>query len=178
MRMNGKDKGRGAAYRRKAAAHWGLIWAAAVLLACGGNDAGFTLEAGSTGEDDMPVEVQRLDALAMAYDGDPTTRWTTNVPMRPWFYVAIHLKKPRRVRTVILDAHDSPNDHPRRFVVEVAREGEGIREVARGTKKNTRKGVTRIDLDPEEEVDLIMITVQDTRRYFWSIHELEIEYAD
>jgi hypothetical protein len=178
MRMNRDKYGRGVADWRKAAARWGLICAATTLLACGGDGPDFTLEAGSTGEDEMPVEVQRLDELAMAYDGDPTTRWTTNVPMRPWFYVAIHFKKPRRVRTVILDARGSPNDHPRRFIVEVAGEGGPVREVLRGNEENTEKGITRIPLDPEEEVDLIMITVQDTQRYFWSIHELEIEYAD
>jgi hypothetical protein len=178
MRMMGKNNRRYGAGWWRTAGYSILVCVAAALLACDGNGPDFELEAGSTGEDDMPVEVQRRDELAKACDGDPTTRWTTNVPMRPWFYIAIHLKQPRRVRTVILNAEGSPKDHPRRFLVEVSRDGKGIREVARGTNKNTKKGITRIDLDPEEEVDLIMITVQDTRRYFWSIHELEIEYAD
>jgi hypothetical protein len=141
-----------------------LAWAAlpclaAGFLSCGGNGPGFALEAGSTGEDDLPVECQRLDELAKAYDGDPTTRWTSGVPMRPWFYIAIHFESPRKVRAVVLDAKGSPKDYPRGFVAEVSRGGEGVREVVRGGKKATRDGVTRIDLDPTEAVDSVLITL-------------------
>jgi len=148
------------------------------FLSCERDGPGFALEAGSTGEDDLPVECQRLDELAKAYDGDPTTRWTSGVPMRPWFYIAIHFKSPRKVRAVVLDAKRSPKDYPRGFVVEVSRRGEGEREVMRGGKKATRDGVTRIDLDPTEAVDSVLITLTVGSRFFWSIHELTIEYAD
>jgi hypothetical protein len=160
-----------------------LAWAAAVfmsagLFACGERGPAFTLEAGSTGEDDLPVECQRLDELAKAFDGDPATRWTTGVPMRPWFYIAIHLKSARKVRAVVLDAKGSPKDYPRGFVAEVSRGGKGVREVARGRGKATRDGVTRIDLEPGEPVDLILITLTKPSKFFWSIHELTLEYAD
>ncbi len=160
-----------------------IAWAAAALLSaglfsCGESGPAFTLEAGSTGEDDLPVECQRLDELAKAFDGDPATRWTTGVPMRPWFYIAIHLKSPRKVRAVVLDAKGSPNDYPRGFVAEVSRGGKGVREVARGRGKATRNGVTRIDIGNGEPVDLILITLTRPSKFFWSIHELTLEYAD
>ena len=155
-----------------------LACSTASLLSCEGKGPGFTLEAGSTGEDDLPVECQRLDELAKAYDGDPATRWTTGVPMRPWFYVAIHLKSPRKVRAVTLDTRRSPKDYPRGFVVEVSRGGKRVREVARGGGAATRDGVTRIELEPTEAVDLVLITLTASSRFFWSIHELTLEYAD
>ncbi len=148
------------------------------FFSCEKDGPGFVLEAGSTGEYDLPVECQRLDELAKAYDGDPTTRWTSGVPMRPWFYIGIHFKSPRKVRAVVLDTKKSPRDYPRGFVVEVSRGGEGVREVMRGGKKATRDGITRIDLDPAEAVDSVLITLTAESRFFWSIHELKIEYAD
>ncbi len=162
----------------KAFAWVASVFLTAGLFSCGGKGPAFTLEAGSTGEDDLPVECQRLDELAKAFDGDAATRWTTGGPMRPWFYIAIHLKSPRKVRAVVLDAKGSPKDYPRGFVAEVSRGGKGVREVARGGEKATRDGVTRIDLEPTEPVDLILITLTDASRFFWSIHELTIEYAD
>ncbi len=154
-----------------------LVWACAG--GCGAHRDDFTLEAGSSGEDEMPVESLRVDELAKAHDGDPATRWTTNAPMKPWFYLSVKLPKPRKVSAVILDARPAARDFPRAFVVEVARGGGPVTEVMRCGKEATRKGVTTIRFVPPRDADLILVTLTEgQKRYFWSVYEMKIEYAD
>jgi len=162
---------------RLAAAFMTLALAAA--LSCAKKSDKFTLEAGTSGEDELPVEALRVDELAKAYDGDPATRWSTNCPQRPWFYLSIELPQPRKVSGIILDARPTIYDFPHNFVVEVSRKGGPLTEVLRGDKRLTRKGVTTITFNPPVDADRILITLtQGQPRFYWSIYEMKVVYAD
>lgn len=154
---------------------------AAVWLAAAACErrAPFVLEAGSSGEDDLPAEAMRVDALAKACDGDLATRWSTEAPMKPWYYLSIRFPKPRRVAAIILDTRPSPDDWPRAFVVEASRGGGPLRVVFRGGPEATRKGVTTIKFPSPVTADLFVITLRKGNDfYYWSVHELTVQYAE
>jgi len=149
------------------------------MAACADRDKAFVLEAGSTGDAELPAEAMRLDALEKAYDGDPATRWSTEGPQEPWYYLSIRFPKPRAVAAIVLDARPSRHDWPRAFVVEAASGGGQLREVFRAGSEATKNGVTTIRFARPVTADLFVITLtKGNDFYYWSVHELTIEYAD
>lgn len=165
---------------------WRSVCALAALAAmpfvsCGGQpggDAEFTLVAESMGDVPMPEDALRIDNLAKAHDGSMATRWTTCTNMKPGFFVEIRFSRPRKVAGLLLNSEPSPFDFPRKFTVETSADGKNWEEVARGGPEATKKGITTINFKEPREVESIIITVNKAVRFWWSIYELQIKYAE
>ena len=162
------------------AAAWAAL-AAMSFLSCGreaGGDEEFSLIAESLGDVPMHEDALKIDNLAKAHDGSMATRWTTVCNMEPGFFVQITFPGRRKVAGLVLNSEPSPFDFPRRFTVEASADGENWKEVARGGPKKTVDGITTIDFKEPVEAESIIITVNKAARFWWSIYELEIKYAD
>lgn len=163
---------------------WGCVaaaLAATAVLSCGGQPGGdeeFSLIAESMGDVPMDENALKIDNLAKAHDGSMATRWTTACNMEPGFFVEIRFPGRRKVAGLVLNSEPSPFDFPRKFTVEASADGNNWEEVARGGKKATKKGITTIDFKEPIEAESIIITVNEAERFWWSIYELEVKYAE
>jgi hypothetical protein len=154
---------------------------AAALLSCSrhpGAGEEFSLTAESMGDVPMHGDALKIDNLAKAHDGSMATRWTTVANMAPGYYVQLEFPAPRRVAGLTLDAGTAAEDFPSRFVVEVSPGGTEWKEAFAGGPEATADGVTRVKFRRAEEVKYIMITVSEAKDRWWSIYEIEVEYAD
>ncbi len=162
-----------------------VLWAPALMfvtaLSCGGGRraAGddFTLLADSLGETPMHADALKVDNLAKAHDGSMATRWTSVGDMEPGFFLEITFPKKRNVAGLVLNTAPSPDDFPRRFVVEASADGTEWEEVAAGGPTATLDGVTTITFERPRRVLKILITLKKAAPYWWSIYELEVKYA-
>ncbi|MGD8718501.1 MAG: discoidin domain-containing protein [Candidatus Zixiibacteriota bacterium] len=160
------------------------MWPALLPLlfaACGGAPApvgDFSLTADSLGEIPMPSDARRPENLAKAQDGSMATRWTTGANMEPGHFVELEFPEPRRVAGLTLDAGTAAEDFPARFVVEVSAGGTDWKEAFAGGPDATKGGLTRVKFRRAEEVKYILITVSEAKDRWWSIYEIEVEYAD
>jgi len=153
----------------------------AAVLSCGGQPGAgdeFTLVAESMGDVPMHEDALKIDNLAKAHDGSMATRWTTVCSMEPGYFVEIKFPKRRKVAALVLNTEPSPWDFPRKFTVEASADGKNWKEVARGNKKATRKGITTINFEEPVEARGIIITVSEAADSWWSIYEMEVKYAE
>ena len=153
----------------------------AAALSCGGQPGAgdeFTLVAESMGDVPMHEDALKIDNLAKAHDGSMATRWTTVCSMEPGYFVEIKFPKRRKVAALVLNTEPSPWDFPRKFTVEASADGKNYKEVARGNKKATRKGITTINFAEPVEAQSIIISVSEAAESWWSIYELEVKYAE
>jgi hypothetical protein len=164
-----------------AASVLGVLAGLGALFSCGKPPAGeaeFTLIADSMGEVPMHPDALTLDNLANAHDGSMETRWTTVANMEPGFFIELQLGRPREINGLVLNSGPSPKDFPRGFVVEVSRDGTDWEEAAAGGPKATKKGITTINFDHPRTARYVIITLNKAAPFWWSIHELEVKYAD
>jgi hypothetical protein len=153
----------------------------AAVLSCGGQPGAgdeFTLVAESMGDVPMHEDALKIDNLAKAHDGSMATRWTTVCSMEPGYFVEIKFPKRRKVAALVLNTEPSPWDFPRKFTVEASADGKNYKEVARGNKKATRKGITTINFEEPVEAQSIIISVSEAADSWWSIYEMEVKYAE
>jgi hypothetical protein len=171
----------GKVFRRRLAARVAAALAASAFLSCSrqpGAGEDFTLIAESMGDVPMHVDALIIDNLAKAHDGSMATRWTTVGSMEPGYFVEIKFPKRREVTGLVLNTEPSPWDFPRKFTVEASADGENYKEVARGNKKATKKGITTINFEEPVQAQSIIITVTEASESWWSIYEMEVKYAD
>ncbi|MCM1139876.1 MAG: discoidin domain-containing protein [Muribaculum sp.] len=64
-----------------------------------------------------------------AIDGNSSTRWTTEAAQANGQWFSIDFGKTERLNTLILDTSASPNDGPKRYIVETYEQNRGWREV-------------------------------------------------
>lgn len=155
--------------------------AALASFSCGRPPAGdgeFTLIADSLGDVPMRPGALEIDNLKKAHDGSMATRWTSVANMEPGFFVELDFPRPRKVAGLVLNTRPSPRDFPRKFVVEFSRDGNDWEEAAAGGPGATKEGVTTINFDRPREVQYVLITVSEAAPYWWSIYEVEVEYAE
>jgi len=157
------------------------VLAGLASVSCGRPRAGdeeFTLVAGSLADVPMHPDALKIDNLKSAHDGSMATRWTSVTNMEPGFFVELKFVRPRKVAGLVLNAKPSPRDFPRKFVVEVSRDGNDWEEAAAGGRGATKKGITEINFDRPREVQYVLITVSEAAPYWWSIYEIEVKYAE
>jgi hypothetical protein len=155
--------------------------AAALATSCTGRPGegeDFSLVAESMGDIPLPDLALKIDNLAKAHDGSMATRWTTGTNIQPGFFVEIRFPKRRKIAGLILNTEPSPSDFPRRFVVEASADGKDWKEVARGGPQATANGITTITFREPVEAQSLIITANKAGRYWWSIYEMEIKYAE
>jgi hypothetical protein len=126
----------------------------------------------------MPPDGRRPENLAKAHDGSMATRWTTGANMVPGHFVQLEFPANRRVAGLTLDAGTAAEDFPPRFVVEVSAGGTEWKEAFAGGPGATTDGLTRIEFARVEEVKYILLTVSEAKDRWWSIYEIEVDYAD
>ena len=98
--------------------------------------------------------------------------------MEPGFFIQLEFPARRRVSGLILDAGDATEDFPPKFVVEVSPGGTEWKEAFVGGHEATVDGLTKIEFARAHDVEYIMITVSETQDRWWSIYEVEVEYAE
>lgn len=171
----------GKVFRRRLTACVAAALAATAFLSCSrqpGAGEEFTLIAASMGDVPMHEDARKIDNLAKAHDGSMATRWTTVGSMEPGYFVEIKFPRRRKVAGLVLNTEPSRWDFPRKFTVEASADGENYTEVARCDKKATRKGITTINFEEPVEAQSIIITVSEASDSWWSIYELEVNYAE
>jgi uncharacterized protein (DUF608 family) len=113
-----------------------------------------------------------------AYDGDPSTRWTTMRPMRPGDWYQFDLGGERTVRKLVLDSEQSPGDYPRGYRLDASRDGKQWHEIASATAAEVAvrqvKGVLTIEFAPLRTRYLRITQLGEQGGLFWSIHELYV----
>ena len=113
------------------------------------------------------------ETTALAYDGDPTTRWTSGTAMQPTMAYWITLDKPAMIRGINATTPE-PNDVPAAFTIAVMDDegGHGRKEVA------ARSGPIVATWPPVRgQVMRIECTSSDAF-WWWSISELTIDATD
>ena len=113
------------------------------------------------------------ETTALAYDGDPTTRWTSGTAMQPTMAYWATLDKPAMIAGISATTPE-PNDNPRAWtiVVEDNEGGHGRKEVASGA------GVVSATFAPVRgQVVRIEQTGSDPD-WWWSITDLTIDATD
>jgi len=114
----------------------------------------------------------------LAFDGDPTTRWTTGRGMKPGDWFVLDLGHPERINRVWADVAASPEDYPRGYEIGVSLEGtqwKTVAEADEGTsRRSVRHGVWRASFTPVE-ARFVRITQRGSHdHWWWSMHELYV----
>ena len=109
-----------------------------------------------------------------AFDNDPTTRWSTNTPMRPGMWFVIDLGKEKLIKKIILDTRRSPGDYPRGSEVYVSFDGKTWGNPVLMSKP--QGPVTIYEFKKPVYGRYIKIVQKGrTQGLYWSIHEMKIE---
>ena len=120
----------------------------------------------------------------MAVDGDRDTRWLTGDRQRGNEWIEIRLDGPQDVRLVKLGMRNrSMGDYPRGLVVESV-DGQGVvhqlywggvvAQLLRGLVRDGQWITVSIPLPPNQTHILRFRQTRNTRRWYWSIHELSL----
>ena len=116
---------------------------------------------------------------ALALDGDPATRWTTNRAMQPGDALTLDMGKSQRVAKITLDDAASPSDYPHGYTVEASPDGKTWTEIARATPAQAeaaqQKGVLAVSFPPTDARFLRITNLGTVPGLFWSLHELTVE---
>jgi hypothetical protein len=124
------------------------------------------------------------DRLALAFDGDPETRWFSGRPQRGDEWVALTFDVPRDIGEVLFRIHPrSLADYPRELTIEsVDSEGTG-RVLFKGStlpligRGFLESGITipmRVFLESNHSSTLRIRQTAAWRTYFWAIDELQV----
>jgi hypothetical protein len=112
-----------------------------------------------------------VDHLLQAMDGNPATRWSTQLTQRPGMWLEIDLNSIRMVTSLALNTEGSPNDYPRGYIVRFSPDRTNWLEVARRDQNNAPLALTftgrcarYIRIEQTGQSDL----------YWWSVHELVV----
>jgi hypothetical protein len=110
------------------------------------------------------------ETTALAYDGDPATRWTSGVPMEPTMTYWLTLDAPAMIAGISAQAADA-TDNPASWVVAVMDDdaGHGRQEVARGS------GPIVATLAPVRGQVVRLECTSADPKWWWSIHSLTID---
>jgi len=114
---------------------------------------------------------------ALAFDGDPGTRWDTGGAQRAGDWYTLNMNHVYTIAGLILDARRSANDYPSGLTVEVSVKGGPWQMVAdiRDTEPLNKRGRIRLSFDPVEAQHIrITLTKPHGESWFWSIHELSV----
>jgi F5/8 type C domain len=124
------------------------------------------------------------DRLALAFDGDPDTRWLTGRQQNGDEWISLRFDRPRDVSRIELQtASRSFGDYPRELVVESVDDG-GARSVlyqgsmlvpfGRALAQGGPHPALVIGLPSNHTRTLTIRQTGRTRRWFWAIHELAV----
>lgn len=105
-----------------------------------------------------------------AIDNEPSSRYSTNAPMRPGMWFQIELPKAASICGIRLDTTGSDNDYPRGYRVEFSNDGKTWKTSSTGKAKSA---ITHIKVPPTN-ARFIRITQTAKNRLYWSIHELTL----
>jgi putative heme-binding domain-containing protein len=114
------------------------------------------------------------EKLALAIDGNLSSRWDSGSVQRPGMWFQIELLEPTKVLSLTLNTTGSNEDYPRGFIVQMSDDGkkwsENVAE-GRGTE-----AITVIELNSVAPTKHIRITqTGSSPNKYWSIHEVTIK---
>jgi hypothetical protein len=124
------------------------------------------------------------ERLAFAFDGDVETRWLTGTRQTGNEWLELRLKQPADIGRVRIET--SPRgllDYPRRLVVEsvdeqggaiVLFEGSVLTRLIESMSVDDHRAPVDIELPPNRTSILRLRQTGETRRWFWSVHELSL----
>ncbi|QTN33321.1 discoidin domain-containing protein [Akkermansiaceae bacterium] len=109
--------------------------------------------------------------LKAAFDGDPSSRYTTGKSMDPGMWIQVELPAKTLVSGVTLDARGSNGDFPRGYAVQLSDDGKAWGEpVAKGKGENALLEISF----PPTGAKFLRISQTGKHRLYWSIHEMGI----
>ncbi|MBN2377597.1 MAG: HEAT repeat domain-containing protein [Sedimentisphaerales bacterium] len=112
-----------------------------------------------------------------ALDDNKATRWATGHGMKPGDWFMLDLGTESRVKGITLDAAGSKDDYPRGYEVYVSFDGGNWGKPVKVGKSN--KTLTVIEFDKAVLTRYIKIVqTGSVPNLWWSIHDLEIHFAD
>lgn len=112
------------------------------------------------------------DRAERAIDGKIETRYESGIEQTNGMWFQIELPEETTVSGLYLDAATSPKDYPRRLKVEVSGNGKDWKECVAKARGNAR--TTEILFDPLQTKFIRMTQTGSSRKFYWSIHELQI----
>jgi hypothetical protein len=124
------------------------------------------------------------ERLPLAFDGNVETRWFTGTRQSGNEWLELQLKQPTDIGRVRIET--SPRglvDYPRRLVVEsideqgvsqVLFEGSVLTRLIESLGIDDHRAPVDIDLPPNRTSILRLRQTGETRRWFWSVHELSV----
>jgi len=110
-------------------------------------------------------------SLSKLIDDNPSTRYTTNSPMKPGMWVQIELAKLTRIARIKLDTTGSNNDYPRGYKVEFSSDGKSWKSVSSGKGESA---VTDIHFRATPAKFIRITQTGKNKGLYWSIHELNL----
>ena len=110
-----------------------------------------------------------------AIDSDTNTRWTTGQTQRDGQYFEVNFNSINTFNRVVLDTSASENDYPREYELQVSDNGSSWTTVASAAPDAS--GITTIDFSNQTASHIRIEQHGADRRYWWSIHEMNI-FAD
>ncbi len=111
------------------------------------------------------------DNLAQAFDGNPTTRWSSRALQQAGMWFEIDLNETRTVSGLALDTAGSPQDYPRAYIIRVSQDRQQWEEVARNPHNNQ---AVEVNFSPRVARYLRVEQTGTADRWWWSIHGLTI----
>lgn len=112
-----------------------------------------------------------------AFDGDPTTRWTTDRPMLPGDSYMLDLGSDIVISGLKL-INPGESDHPNGYYVEISGDGKEWEKIAEAdaiqTKAAYKDGSLMISFPARSVRYLRIIQSGQSDQYFWSIYELQL----
>jgi hypothetical protein len=113
------------------------------------------------------------ETTALAWDGDPNTRWTSGAPMEPTMAFWVVLDAPALISCVVANA-GVDTDAPASWAIAVMDDegGHGRKEVASGA------GVISAVFEPVRGQVVRIECLSSDANFWWSIHELTVDTAE
>ena len=107
-----------------------------------------------------------------AIDGNNRSRWDTGQPQRDGQRFEIDFNRSNTFNQIVLNTSRSANDYPREYEIRVSNNGRRFRTIATG--RPSASGITTINFASQTARYVRIEQNGRDRRFFWSIHELNI----
>ena len=114
--------------------------------------------------------------VGLAFDGDLSTRWTTQQTQRANQYYLINFNSLKTFDQILLDTTGDNEDYPREYQVQISSDGTNFQTIASGSP--TSGPLITITFPRQTAQYLRIEQIGSSNRYWWSIREMTISFGN
>lgn len=121
------------------------------------------------------VTAKGTDSMALAFDDNVDSRWTTKEMMKNGMFVTIDLPAKRNTSKIIVNLGSSPNDFPNKFEIFTGDSADTATDKAEFDVARSANTITITFKEPVDAKAYKFVCLEGSPKYWWTFHEVSFE---